>query len=1293
MKCASDKRIFVLLIIALLTPSVRLHADFTRIISSREGLTNNSVLSLAQDPAGRIWLGTCEGLNVWDGRSVSPLGAGDSGRRLSGNLIERIHPSDGGVTWVETNYGLDSMFPDGSVSRHSRFRGMYRMLSWQGEDILVLTQADSLFRYAPGEDVFVPLQRPSGLDFASLLTSCPLPDGTLMIITKEGIFRLADGDAVMEKILVKKLEYAFSGEGEALIVDEEGILFRYGFEEGALEYKFDVRDELRRHGKISDIVREGNDILLAFLFDGVTRLRFHGETAGQFVPERLPLQCGVFDLMTDRNQPILWIATDGYGLRMEAKDSYDINSNSFKDLSLPMSTPVRAFLEDRYGRLWMGTKGEGLVLLDDGTSYFAQLSDPAVFALAESASGGFWIGSEGEGLDFFSYSDNKVHHVAAPEGVRYIHGLYESDDRTLWAATVGRGVFRLSLVPSRIPRISGAERLDFGPLRDDSDFFFSLYPDSDGSLWLGNRGGGLIHYIPSTGRSDVFTLEEGTGEVANDVWATLRSSSGELYAGTGYGLLRLDESTMKAEPTAVRGLVHQILEDGEGQIWMSTNLGIVRYSPGDGHTVRYGYSYGLDNLEFCHGAALRRSDGSLCFGGNDGFVTVAATGYERPAYTPPLSIAAVRFEGDWSPAPEGEILVRRGRRLTGVEMLAIDFLDGGNYDYFYRIDGLDGKWFESGADFQFPAVSPGKYVLNVFYRNPDTGYESPVLSKNIRILAPLYASTGARVLYFLMLAALISAGVFGYIRRRDEKHRRQIERMQTKWKEENLSSKLRILQNFASQIERPVSLQAVSCQQILDYGRSDDYVRSCADKALGYSERAVHTIRLFRSLSENDGEKGLPDIRLFSPREILSDLVETYRGLAPSRGVVFVEDIPRNLLCSTSPRVFASVADMLLTDAFFHAEGERKVSVSVSSLEDSLVLKIRMEGHWPDPRAAEVLFTRGEIMEYLEKGRRDGYELQDEMRLAVCYNMVSSVEGSASHSVEGADSVFTVTFPRMNPGEDAPGEDTGYRSVAPALMDAGGPVPATPGGDSKSLLLLGRDIEILQTVTGLFQTEFRIKTCSSPVQMNAALAEAHPDVIIVEMLSSSPDTVAAVRAVKEDKTTMQIPVIFITQASGESLPADASVTLPLDIRELKTVVGRNIRRMETLEDYFTSAVSIYELSDGKKLHREDKEFLEKLYRVIRGNMHSPDLTTSFVAAEMGTSVRSLYSRLENLVSITPGNIIREYRLSYSAQLLSKTRLTVDEIIYRSGFSNRGTFFKNFSKRYGCTPRAWRRDHQ
>ena len=86
------------------------------------------------------------------------------------------------------------------------------------------------------------------------------------------------------------------------------------------------------------------------------------------------------------------------------------------------------------------------------------------------------------------------------------------------------------------------------------------------------------------------------------------------------------------------------------------------------------------------------------------------------------------------------------------------------------------------------------------------------------------------------------------------------------------------------------------------------------------------------------------------------------------------------------------------------------------------------------------------------------------------------------------------------------------------------------------------------------------------------------------------------------------------------------------------------------------------------------------------------MTTRFIADEMHLSVRNLYAKLDGIVNITPSNIIREYRLAYSAQLLSKTKMTVDEIIFRSGFSNRGTFFKNFTARYNCTPKAYRREN-
>ena len=175
---------------------------------------------------------------------------------------------------------------------------------------------------------------------------------------------------------------------------------------------------------------------------------------------------------------------------------------------------------------------------------------------------------------------------------------------------------------------------------------------------------------------------------------------------------------------------------------------------------------------------------------------------------------------------------------------------------------------------------------------------------------------------------------------------------------------------------------------------------------------------------------------------------------------------------------------------------------------------------------------------------------------------------------------------------------------------------------------------------------------------------------------------------KKNKETVKIPVILIAEKQGD-LPADAWATLPLNAKSLKQLVSQNLSRMASLKEYFRSQVSIYEFSDGKKLHREDKEFLEKLYRVIRSRLQDSDLTTSAIAEEMNMSLRSLYSRMSGIINVTPSAIIREYRLAYAAQMLLKTKLTTAEIIWQSGFANRGTFFKNFLARYGCTPKEYR----
>jgi len=99
-----------------------------RQISSREGISNNAVLSMCQDKDGYIWLGTCDGLNLWDGNEMQLFPPSpNTVNYLSGNMIEKIVETQDGQFWVRTNHGMDKVDPKtNSVEHHNGYEGTYR---------------------------------------------------------------------------------------------------------------------------------------------------------------------------------------------------------------------------------------------------------------------------------------------------------------------------------------------------------------------------------------------------------------------------------------------------------------------------------------------------------------------------------------------------------------------------------------------------------------------------------------------------------------------------------------------------------------------------------------------------------------------------------------------------------------------------------------------------------------------------------------------------------------------------------------------------------------------------------------------------------------------------------------------------------------------------------------------------------------------------------------------------------------------------------------------------------------
>ncbi|EKC51898.1 two-component system sensor histidine kinase/response regulator, hybrid ('one-component system') [human gut metagenome] len=187
----------------LLLSAATAAADNLRQISSREGISNNAILSLAQDRHGYVWVGTCDGLNMWDGERMHLYPNDWSGNEpLSGNLIEEIAVTTDSLFWLRTNYGLDLFDPDTKqVERHPDFQGMYRIVTRRSDEIVVFSPEDQCNAYDPVQHRFVRVGMPAGIRYEELLALHFDTEDNLWLLSRQGIFRIpthfATGDSAL----------------------------------------------------------------------------------------------------------------------------------------------------------------------------------------------------------------------------------------------------------------------------------------------------------------------------------------------------------------------------------------------------------------------------------------------------------------------------------------------------------------------------------------------------------------------------------------------------------------------------------------------------------------------------------------------------------------------------------------------------------------------------------------------------------------------------------------------------------------------------------------------------------------------------------------------------------------------------------------------------------------------------------------------------------------------------------------------------------------------------------------
>lgn len=1304
-----SKRILQIIFYFIASATFAAAGENYRQISSREGLTNNAALSLMQDTHGYIWIGTCEGLNRWNGKHMEsfPLFGSDS-EQTSGNLIEKMTQTSERGYWLKTNYGFDYMESEQIVEHHREFFGMYYFATRSRNETVVLTQGDRLFGYNEYTREFDSIPCPEAITYDNYLTTYFKQDGSNSIwtILTDGIF---EGEIVSHAGLCRlelgpkmhsmDIEYAFCGENEVYIVDNNYSLMRFAPDDGTISLLSSIPMDINHDGRITAIIRDGDDILISFLQNGVLRLSPDNCSNGQFRLQRLEIECGVFSLLKDANQDIVWVGTDGQGVYMVSKDEVIFRTYRFEDMGISSYAPVRALYKRPDGEIWIGTKGEGIIRLNpDGKCRQIKQSregliSPAVYAFESGPEGIIWIGTEGRGINWYDPKNDIIKSLKGhmPEDLKHIHAIRQSNSETLWIATVGCGVFRCTIgYKNGDPFLCDCQELPLpGNLREKL-YFFSLLSERDGSLWFGNRGGGLLHHSPTDGKSKLYDFGKDSDLLANDIWSICRGEENTLWLGTSSGLIGLMPDGEIIDTPTDR-LVHEVAVASDGRLWLTTNSGLYRFDPESGATVHFDESYGVHIIEFCDGAIYTSpQEEEIIAGGINGFVSIRQTNYTQRPYTPEIKLQACRINdtkiapGDYS-GPKGTISIPPRHTLNSLTYTALDFKDGANYKYQFRLSPAK-DWTETPAEIRFTGLGRGRHQIQVRYINPISGYISPHIENTIIIYAPRLVSIVALVIYALLSVSIVIIITKHIRRRKAEKHRILLNQIESKRKEEETTGQILLLRSVVDQFATPLSLISIPAEQIAEHTKTDDRIRGLGRSIIYQSNRLEDLFNTYKNFSRSAEDSRSNNLSLFRISDFLNRFVSTWEESAIKQGMKLNYSFCGEEVLYVDSAALATVINTMVSLCIAHGNSGAEVSVDINSSGDTLVVKVRTSGQWLSNNDASLILEKMTALDYLQKKASKGEPFLDEIRLASCGSGMASLHGSLKY--ECMDNYFSltallarITTPYNEDSKPSPS------NIANTII--GG------SADRSSILIYGHDQEIIFTIAGLFAEEYDIKLFSSPAELIQQTKNDTPDIIIIEEINRKSETEQLIRDIKGDKITVRIPVILIGPHDDlcntqEEIPYDMMMSLPLNAKNLKTTVRQSIRRLHSLQEYYASDVSIFEFSKGRVLHSDDRKFLSRMYKIICNNISDPELDTTYVAEQLNMSVRNLYHRLSTLVSTTPKDIIRDYRLAYSEQLLIHTRLSVDEVIERTGFVNRGTFFRNFAKKYGSTPSVYRK---
>jgi len=1295
-----------------------------------------------------MWIGSVDGLNVYNGVDINIFKPDINKGSLSGNLIEEVLEGEEDIIWINTNHGLNRYNKKTKeIECYNEFEGKYYLAKMSSNEIFTIHENNTIDYYDKENKQFIPIHFPNILksDIQRIFID---KTNVLWIITNKGVVHTAlisfNGDMpvitnINDFVHDCGIRYAFMENDRIYFIDDDYYLFDMAADSRKKNLVHNLKKEVTTRGIVSSIIRDNDDYLIAFQTNGLLRLENTPENEIKYQIKSIDIYCGVFCLYKDKKQDIIWIGTDGQGLYIYTRDLFSIRSVTFEHLQFSIQKPVRALFLDKKRNLWIGTKDDGVLVIDDYdidddvstkrsqhiTTMNSSLTNNSIYAFGKSRRNLLWIGGDGPGLNYYSYKDRKVKKIESKdsEPILFIHAICEVNDSTLWLASVGSGIYKVLISGSDDePVIKSVKRFTFDKDEMSYNYFFTACQENDSIIWFGNRGYGLRRLNIHTETFSKVRFQKDDIRTINDILSIYKDSKGYIWVGTSFGILKLFNYNSQTQEVSylnyneIEGLpnntIHGILEDSQGYLWVSTNGGVVLFDTEKENFRLFNHKNGLNVFEFSDGAYYKDEEtGDLFLGGINGFISISSDNYTKKIFVPQIFFTGLKiYETEYNlndfiyeKNDDRYLLLKYDQNFFSLSFVALDYINGQNCKYYYNLENFNTKWIENGYSnvVNFTNISPGEYVLHIKCNNGDV--MTDIYSLIIVILPPWYMTNWAYICYIIIVLAIIYLLIQLVRKRYQNKRETIIEKMHQQQKEEIYESKLRFFTNITHEFSTPLTLIYGPCDRIINYDKSDNFIRKYAGIIMKNTERLnslIQELIEFRRI-ETGHKKCL--IEYLNITNISISISDSFSEMSESRNINYQTNIEENIYWNTDKNCYIKILTNLLSNAFKYTPDEGKIRLLIHIENGCLNILVSNTGKGIKEEDIPYIFDRYHVLEHFEKQTKRGFFSRNGLGLAICHNMVKLLDGDINvRSIPDEFTEFEVIFPVKELAivniqeEDIQKEENSFSND---IQNNEAEIKIEDYNLEKSkltLFVIDDDPEMLWFITDILKKHYNVISITESVSVFKILETVQPHLIISDIMMPQLDGISLIKKIKENNRTAHIPFILLSakntpeeQTEGISAGAEAYIVKPFNVEYLQSVIERLLQRQSYLKDYFRSVISVYEFTNGKFTHKENKEFFEEVLTIIDRNLTNTGFSTEQLAKEVGLSSRHLYRKLKEITDYTPGNLIKEYRLSIVEKLLITSQYSVDEIMYKAGFNNRGNFYRFFSLRFGMTPKKYR----